>query len=298
MPSSAEPPSDDALVGERIVFAPQEREDAVLRVIKSARKRLILSLFRCDDFKVLDALADALHRRVQVEILVTGRAKGWKKRLDQLWSLLESMGARLHRYADPVVKYHAKYIVADDGPALVASLNFTQKCFQGTCDFLLTTHDPGVVSGLKRLFEVDCGTPGAALPKRLSNRLIIGPDHARDQFTRLIQGAKRSIRIVDPKLTDPSMLALLKAKNASGVSVTVLGRGPLAGLVSHGKMILIDEETAVIGSLALSALSLGFRREVAIVVRDRPSVARLNELFQDLVSRSSDGSALSKEWAS
>ena len=50
------------------------------------------------------------------------RAKGWKKRLDQLWMLLESMGAQLHRYADPVVKYHAKYIVADNGPALVASL--------------------------------------------------------------------------------------------------------------------------------------------------------------------------------
>ncbi len=298
MAASGETQPDAALPGERIVFEPQEREDTVLAVIKAAQKRLILSLFRCDDFKVLDGLADALHRGVLVEILVTGRAKGWKKRLEQLWGLLESMGAKLHRYADPVVKYHAKYIVADDGPALVASLNFTQKCFQGTCDFLLTTHDPGVVSGLRRLFEVDCGTPGATLPKRLSSRLIIGPDYAREQFTRLIDSAKRSIRIVDPKLTDPAMVTLLREKKARGVTVTVLGRGPLAGLVSHGKMILIDEETAVIGSLALSALSLDFRREVAIVVRDRPSVARLGELFQDLASRSSDGSALSKEWAS
>ena len=249
MTSTPEPEPADALAGEHIVFAPEEREDTVLRVIASAKTRLILSLFRCDDFKVLDALADALQRQVQVEILLTGRAKGWKKRLDRLWALLESMGARLYRYADPVVKYHAKYIVADDGPALVASLNFTQKCFRGTCDFLLTTHDPGVVSGLRRLFHADCGVTGGGLPKRLSTRLIIGPEHARQQFTRLIQQARRSIRIVDPKLTDSAMLALLKAKRAAGVRVTVLGRGSLAGLVSHGKMILNDEETAVIGSL-------------------------------------------------
>ena len=52
----------------------------------------------------------------------------------------------MHAYTDPVVKYHAKYLVADDGPAVVASLNFTRKCFRKTCDALVVTHDPAVVS--------------------------------------------------------------------------------------------------------------------------------------------------------
>lgn len=254
-------------------------------VLGAAKKELILSLFRCDDFKVLDALAAALQRGVRVEILVTRRAKGWQKKLDELWRVLESMGAKVHRYADAVVKYHAKYIVADDGPALVASLNLTRKCFTDTADFLLITHDRAVVTGLKSLFRVDCGTPGAVLPKRLSSQLIIGPEHARERFTRLIEGARRSIRIVDPRLTDPGMLALLKAKKAAGLSVTVLGQSSVGGLVSHGKMILIDEKIAVIGSLALSALSLDFRREVAIVVREGQEVMRLVDLFQELATR-------------
>ena len=76
---------------------------------------------------------------MEVSVLVTPRAKGWTRRLGELWQVLEGMGADLHRYADPVVKYHAKYIVADDGPALVASLNFTRKCFTSTSDFLLLT---------------------------------------------------------------------------------------------------------------------------------------------------------------
>ncbi len=267
---------------ERLVLAPAERRDAVLGVIAAARRRLRLSLFRCDDFHVLDALVDASGRGVRVEVLLTGRAKGGKKRLQELWSLLESTGATLHRYADPVVKYHAKYIVADDGPALVGSLNFTRKCFERTCDFLLTTREPAIVSGLQRLFDRDCRVPASSLPARLSPRLIVGPERARDQFKALLDRARRSIRVIDPKLTDPEMRTLLERRRKDGLTVTALGSGELAGCVAHGKMMLIDEQTAVIGSLSLSAIHLGFRREVAVVTEHPRSVSVLRVFFEQM----------------
>ena len=93
---------------------PAERKAALLGVIGAAKRRLILSLFRCDDFSILDALAAALERGCEVEAVLTKRAKGGKKRLKKLWGALEEMGAVVTRYADPVVKYHAKYLVADD----------------------------------------------------------------------------------------------------------------------------------------------------------------------------------------
>jgi|OpeIllAssembly_1097287.scaffolds.fasta_scaffold108291_2 phosphatidylserine/phosphatidylglycerophosphate/cardiolipin synthase-like enzyme len=266
-------PADD------VVVAQEDRRNAVLRVIGAARERLILSVFRCDDLEVLDGLADALRRKVRVEILITGRAKGWQQRLQRLWVLLEGMGATLHRYADPVVKYHAKYIVADDGPALVASLNLTRKCFSSTVDFVVTTYDPNVVSGLKRLFDADCQKPGATAPRGLSKRLIIGPEDARSRFTALIDGARRSIMLIDPEATDPGILARLKARAADGVEVSLSKCGNLAGMTPHGKLLVIDGTTAVIGSLSLSALSLDFRREVAIVVDDARCVRPLNALF-------------------
>jgi phosphatidylserine/phosphatidylglycerophosphate/cardiolipin synthase-like enzyme len=265
--------------------AQKQRREAVLRVIGAARKRLILSIFRFDDFDVLDGLAEALRRNVRVEILLTGHAKGWRQQLRRLWAVLESMGATLHRYADPVVKYHAKYIVADKGPALVTSLNLTRECFTSTADFVVITYEPGVVSGLTRLFEADCGTPPAPVPRGLSRRLIIGPDGARRQFTSLIQQARRSIRLVDPRPTDPAIVALLKAKAEEGVSVSVLTRGELRGLTPHGKLLIVDASTAVIGSASLSALSLDFRREVAIVVNDPDCLTRVNKWFGQAASR-------------
>jgi phosphatidylserine/phosphatidylglycerophosphate/cardiolipin synthase-like enzyme len=282
---------------DNVIVAQEQRRDAVLRVIGAARKRLILSVFRCDDLEVIDGLADALRRKVRVEILITGRAKGWQQRLQRLWVLLESMGATLHRYADPVVKYHAKYIVADLGPALVASLNLTRKCFTSTVDFVVTTHDPGVVSGLTRLFDADCGKSEVPLPRGLSKRLIVGPEDARSQFTALIEGARRSIRLIDPDVTDPAIVARLKAKAAAGVEVSLLSRGNLHGMTPHGKLLIIDGATAVIGSVSLSALSLDFRREVAIIVDDPRCVRRLNTLFGPADSRNASRPARSRRSA-
>jgi len=270
---------------DRFVFAPEDRLPAVLAVIGSARRRLLLSLFRCDDFDILDALAAALQRGVKVEVLVTSRAKGWTKRLRELWGVLEGMGAKLYRSADPVVKYHAKYIVADDGPALVASLNFTRKCFTSTVDFVLTTGDPVVVGGLRRLFLADSRRPEPARAASFGRRLIVGPEHARREFTRLLEQARRSIAIVDPKLTDPAILDLLKVRRKEGIKVTVLGRERVGALTPHGKMLIVDDAVAVIGSMSLSALSLDFRREVAVVVRDRALVGTMRRVFEGLASR-------------
>ena len=283
-PVTAKKPKAARPARERIVLAPEERLETVLEVIRGARKRLVLSLFRCDEFKVLDELAEALQRKVKVEVLLTRRAKGWRKKLKDLWRFLESMGAKVYRYADPVVKYHAKYIVADDGPALVASLNFTRKCFTSTSDFMHLSYDSKVVSGLHSLFDTDRRAPESTFPEGISERLIVGPERARRQMAELLEGARRSIRIIDPKVTDPSMMALLKAKKADGVEVEVLKKRVVGGLVSHGKMFMVDDETAVIGSMALAALSLDFRREVALMIRDPHCVSQLKDFFQRLAA--------------
>ena len=282
--ATKKPPAARVGKQEEVILEIDRRRAAVLDVIRSARKRLLISVFRCTDVQVLDAIADALNRKVDVRFLMTPRARGWEKRLKELGAYLESMGAQVHSYSDPVVKYHAKYFLADDGPALIGSLNLTAKCFEVTCDFLLLTWDPGVLTGLRQLFEVDWLAPHSTLSPGISQRLIVGPDRARAQFTALLEGAKRSIHIIDHKLDDPSIKALLKSKKAAGVDVRVLGEGQLGGLLSHGKLIIVDGRTAAFGSLALSALSMDFRREVAIVVEDARCVRKLKDFFKRLAS--------------
>jgi phosphatidylserine/phosphatidylglycerophosphate/cardiolipin synthase-like enzyme len=239
-------------------------------------------LFRCNDTAILGELGAAVRRGVKVRVLVTSRVKGGKKKAQKLRSVLDQTGVQLHAYTDPVVKYHAKYLVADSGPAMVASCNFTKKCLERTCDVLVLTHDPDVVSGLKALFDADCA--GLPAPETVTARLVIGPERARRQITTLIEEARSSVRLIDRKLSDPDVLALLKARRDTGLTVEVFGSKKLGDLKSHGKILLVDDRIAVVGSLALAALSLDFRREVAVFVEEPTAVAGIAELFRAMSS--------------
>jgi len=265
---------------DRVIVAAFERREAVLEVIRGARAHLMLSLFRCNDKEIFRELRAAVERGVTVEVLVTSRAKGGKKKLRKLWRRLEDTGATVFAYNDPVVKYHAKYLVADDGPALVASLNLTRKCFVKTCDVVVVTHDPAVISGLKLLMAAD--REGNAAPETLPDRLILGPERARRQFTAIIEQARSSISLVDAKLSDPGILALLEERRAAGVAVRVHDERHLGDFKVHGKIMLVDDERVIVGSLALTALSLDFRREVAIEVTEPAGVRAIQTLFQTL----------------
>ncbi len=272
---------------DRVITAAADRRPAILDCIRQAQSRITLSLFRCNDAEIIAELGRATARGVAVEVLLTSRAKGGRKKLKKLWAALEATGASMWAHTDPVVKYHAKYLVADDGPAVVTSLNLTRKCLERTCDALVLTYDPAVVAGLRQLMVAD--RDGQALPETLSDRLIIGPERARRQFTALIAGARVSIRLIDAKLSDPDLVTLLKARRASGLTVEVFGSKTLGELKSHGKIMLIDDTVAVVGSLALAALSLDFRREVAIVVDEPPAVADVLELFRTINSVPTEG---------
>ncbi len=91
------------------------------------------------------------------------------------------------------------------------------------------------------------------------------------------------------------MVSLLLEKQKEGVLVQVLGQGPMGGLISHGRMILVDNGVAALGSIHLSPPSLDSRREVAIVVRDRENINELNDFFDSLAADGSNLMSLSSE---
>jgi cardiolipin synthase A/B len=255
-----------------------DRRRTILDVLRRARCRIELSVFRCDDSQVFAELTRATARGVQVSVLLTARAKGHPGDLETLRAALAATGAAVHLYGNPAMKYHAKYIVVDDGPAIVASGNFTSKCFERTLDALVLTHDPAVVASLRALHAADCA--GAPLPPALSPRLIIAPERSRGLLTALISSAQSSIRVIDPKLCDPRMMCLLSARRNDGVAVEIFDGPRIGTLESHGKLLLVDDRIAVVGSIAFAPVSLDLRREVAIATEEPQAVAQIARLFR------------------
>jgi phosphatidylserine/phosphatidylglycerophosphate/cardiolipin synthase-like enzyme len=274
---------------DRVIVEPAERLPAILAVIDSAAERLDLSVFRCDEDAVLEALERAVRRGVRVRALVTGRAKGSKAQLKQLRKMLTALGVDVRKYADTVVRYHAKYIVSDSGPAMVASLNFTRKCFGPTCDFVLVSSERDLVAALRSVFDADWNGTAFRAADGQAARLIVGPEQARARFAALITQAARRIRLIDPKISDPAMMLLLKNREAQGIRVDIRGRFGLGPLTAHGKLLMIDDAAAAIGSISLSTLALEFRRELAVVIRDPASLETLNRFWDSLPAEGARG---------
>jgi phosphatidylserine/phosphatidylglycerophosphate/cardiolipin synthase-like enzyme len=110
-------------------------------------------------------------------------------------------------------------------------------------------------------------------------RLIVGPERARRQFTSIIAQASSSVRMIDRKASDPALMALLQTRSSEGVRVELYDGKRLCGLRSHGKIMLVDDRLAVIGGLSLNPMSLDFRREVAVTVTEPSAVAEVAGLF-------------------
>jgi phosphatidylserine/phosphatidylglycerophosphate/cardiolipin synthase-like enzyme len=271
--------AEEAVTPDRVVIEPAERRAAVLQVIRGAERRLGLTIFRCNDAAVLVEVAAAIRRGVEVDVLLTRRARGWRRRLDKLHVQLEKMGARVTRHGARATKHHAKYMVADHGPLLVASFNLTRRCFRSTCDFGVVTMDPAAVTDAWRLFDADLARRPIPTAAGRRSRLLVAPEWAGGAVRALLSGARRRICIVDHKLDDMRVRRLLARKAREGVRVVHVGTRVVAGRDAHGKLTIVDGRIAVIGSLALSATSLELRRELALVVSEPDAVQRLDAFF-------------------
>lgn len=266
---------------ERLVIAPRLRRPTILSAIRSARTRLALSIFRCDDRAVPNALAAAAHRGVRVQVLMTARARSAGRQLDALHGWLTGRGIDVRRYGGGM-KYHAKYLVADERLALVTTLNYTARCLTRTCDFILVSRDVAVVSALTELFEADWALRPAAFTPAQQDRLIVAPDHGpRERFAALVGDARQRLRLLDAKLGDPEIVTRIDDRQRAGVAVDTLRRRDVRPLRRHGKLLIVDDAAAVIGSLALSRRALDERRELAVVVRERHLLAQLNAFWQE-----------------
>jgi len=163
---------------------------------------LLVSVFRCTDVAVLDSIGEALNRKVDVRFLMTPRARVGKrgsKRWARIWRAWAPRYIRIR----PGGEVSRQISPGRQWPRLDYSLNLTAKCFAATCDFILLTHDPEVVAGLRELFEVDWLAPHSTLSAHNQSAPDRRPGTGARPFTALLQSASRSIHIIDHKLNDP-----------------------------------------------------------------------------------------------
>ena len=278
----------------KLIIQPEAGVVPVVKAIKAAKKSIDIFIFRFDRDEVEKALAAAVQRGVQVRALIAHTNRGGEARLRKLEQRLLAAGLQVSRTADDLLRYHAKYMVADSVLHLFG-FNFTKLDIDKSRSFAISTRDGKTVGEASKLFEADLTrqtyTPG-------KSHLVVSPDNARAMLSAFISGAKEDLAIYDSKVYDPSMIKLLKERVAKGVKVRVLGdmKGKDPGIEErrpatrlHVRAIVRDGRRAFVGSQSLRKDELENRREVGLIINNPAVAKKIMQVFESDWADSSKG---------
>ncbi|MBV8928518.1 MAG: cardiolipin synthase, partial [Mycobacteriaceae bacterium] len=199
---------------------------------------------------------------------------------------------------------HEKSIVVDGSAALVSTFNLQPKYFSHTRDYGIVTRHPQRVAQIIDVFEADwahrdwgCATYEGLLWSNLNSRY---------HMAQFIDSASERLDVQHPKFVDTVILDRLAAAADRGVELNVLcgGRHGISeldvldtfsslrtlgrlgvkvhkqkNLRVHAKLLIADDQHALLGSINIDRRAFDRRRELGITMSDRDVVARLKAVF-------------------
>lgn len=287
----------------KLLVQPDDGVKSVLAAVQKARESIEVAIFRFDLKELERALMDAIRRGVAVQALIACTNRGGEKNLRALESRLLEAGATVGRTADDLARYHGKFMIVDGRELYLLGFNFARADIRSR-SFGLVVRNKGLVREAGRLFTADSTRQPFSSTVR---NLLVSPVNARDELSRFIEGAKKSLCIYDPEISDPPMLRLLEDRAKAGLDVRIIGKVPQRTnllkvrapkpLRLHVRLILRDGESSFLGSQSLRAAELDRRREVGLLFRDHAISNRLGKIFdQDWAqAKMSDGEAIPAE---
>ncbi len=290
--------------GHRLIVEPDDGVEPVLGLIASARRSLRTVQFTLDDPRFVAAVVDAHRRKVAVHVLLNPQKSSGERANDGTYRHLEHAGVAVEWTHPRFPVTHQKAIVIDDERALIATFNLSAKYFGETRDHGLVTDEPAQVQAIVQAFEADWRRK--PFHPDDDSGLVWSPDNSRRLIATFIDEARHTLDVQHPKFVDATVIDRLSAAQRRGVrvrvlcggkhglspwdmhdtfaSLRILGRGDVKvrrqkHLKVHAKLLVVDGERALMGSMNLDRSAFDLRRELGAVVQAPAIVERLQELF-------------------
>jgi len=289
----------------KLIVGPDDGAEPIIDFVQQAKKTIRIKQFKMVEPAMLQALAGAAARGVDVRLILNEIRTDGDRLNDETRSLMEEAGVQVHWGPQNLALTHEKSIVVDDRQALIATFNICPTCLSKTRDYGIITVDEDEVEEISFCFEADWeGRPFKPLPH---STLIWSPYDTRPRVAAFIDSAKNTLDIQHPKLSDTTILERILAAKKRGVRVRFLCGGKHgikeydvldsfsswrilqhAGirvrrqkqLKLHSKLLLADGKKSLISSFNLHHNAFDLRRELGIVIEEKDLNDRLKAIFQ------------------
>jgi phosphatidylserine/phosphatidylglycerophosphate/cardiolipin synthase-like enzyme len=302
----------------QLFVEPQDGRGVILQAIASAHRQIRLGICDLSDPIIGQALADAVARGVEVQVIVDRDDYASNPDEQALLARLATEGVEVH-LSNPIFdQSFEKEMVIDGRTVLIMTMCLVPATFEDTRDYGLVLATPSIIAEVTHFFDNDwafSAPPGVAPPPYNPTppvsvpNLIWSPINASAKLTSLIQGARHTIDATTELLDDPYLESALIAAASRGVQVRLIlpavprtgsnaagiallashgvdvrvtiGQDPPVGALPymHAKTMIVDGKLAYLGSIDLQTASTSDDRELGILFRQPGLIAPLRAQF-------------------
>ncbi len=287
-----------------LIVEPDDGVEPVRKFIGLAKESLLIKQFTFSEPSLLEAVVDRRKAGVDVRVMLNPKRSGGDRANDETYDFFKKNGVNI-QWANPKFYVtHEKSIVIDRQAALIATFNLCVKYFTQTRDYGIVTQEAARVAQVVEGFEADWEHRDW-LPDPETG-LLWSNANSRLHMARFIDAAKRRLDVQHPKFVDAVILDRLIGAAERGVHVRVLCGGKHGisdwdvldtfsslrllkrfgvkvhkqkNLRLHAKLLISDNEHALVGSMNIDRSAFDLRRELGTTIRDEAVVRRLLGVF-------------------
>jgi len=290
----------------QLIVVPDDGIEPFQEAMRSATETLIIKMFQFTEPRLLKEVVDAHRRGVRVRVMLNPSRFTGEHDNDEAFAFFKKEGVPVQETNPQYPITHEKSMVIDRKKAFIMSLNWAPKYFGETRDYALVTTAPQEVNEVADCFEADWQhttfTPASNSP------LIWSVGRSREEVIHFIRSAKKSLYVQHEKYVDtPVIEALVEARAKRDVKVHAMALPihslrdfyrtegiaglrlledlgihihKLHGLHLHAKLMIADDEKALLSSFNFYPKCFNERRELGIRFEDVDLIKRLVKTFQ------------------
>ncbi len=286
-----------------LVVLPDHTSKPILDAISGAKKSLNVRMFLFTDETLLAAVIDAHRRGVRVRVMLNPARRHGEAENEASRKVLVEAGIDVRDSNPKFDLTHQKSMVVDDEIGLVESLNWEPKDLTLTRDYAVVTRHALEVEEMVACFEADWVHED--FTPHPESKLLWCPDNGRQRIAEFIDAARESLWVQNERYQDQVIIERLVRAVMRGVKVHVIAKPPhtlkadkliegvgglrilqdvgakvhtMHHLKLHAKMMLADDERAIVGSINLAPGSFDSRRELAIETDSQHVVKHLRKV--------------------
>jgi cardiolipin synthase len=288
-----------------LIVLPEDTAQPILDALSAAKRSVQIRMFLFTDPGLTNAVIATKRRGVNVRVMLNPARRGGDSENDETNAKLTREGIEVKDSNPAFQLTHQKSMVIDEDTGFVESFNWETRDLTVTRDYAVVTTHKTEVAEMVACFEADWEREDFS-PSRHSE-LIWCPNNGRERIANFIDSAKHSLWLQNERYQDTVIIERLVRAVGRGVRLHILTRPPhtlkkdklvegvgglrivddvggkvhtLKGLKLHAKMILADDNRAIVGSINLSPGSFDGRRELAVETDAHHVVRRLGEAAQ------------------